>query len=166
MALGTKFMLQEFKRLKSTFYTSAKFQAEPQRMSNAAKNHFLLDQMQSWPINYQKMPQTQFPKKCFQPQESFLLPFLSRGCLFLCHFPVTCFACLCKASETAGTVNIYRKLCGYYICKCEFDSSQAKNLMQARKCRGMDYINSVITQFLFKLIWHMRRENNIGSLYY
>lgn len=147
---GEKFRLQEeFNCLKSSFYTSAKFQAGPQRMRNVAKNHFLLDQMQSWPINCQKMLQTQFPKKCFQPQESFVSPFLSSECLILCHFSATCSACLCKVSEIAGTDNIYRQLCGYYICKSVSHSPQAKNLMQARKSRGVDYINSVIIQFLF-----------------
>lgn len=106
--------------------------------------------MQSWPINCQKMPQTQFPKKRSQPQESSLLPFLSSECLMLHHFPVTCSACLRKVSEIAGTDNIYRQLCGYYICKSVSHSSQAKNLMQARKCRGVDYIqfsdNSVLVQ--------------------
>ena len=62
--------------------------------------------------------------------------------------------------------NIYRQLCGYYNCKSVSLSPQAKNLMQARKLRGMDYINSAITQFLLKLIWHMRRENKRTGCYF
>lgn len=68
--------------------------------------------------------------------------------------------------EIIGTTNIYRQLCGYSDCKSVSLSNQAKNLMQARKLRQVDYINSAITQLFLKLMLSKGREKKRRVWYF